>query len=1084
MPGFNVFTGNRLETLVEALAELLRTPLSSPLDQEIIVVQSKGMERWVSMELAERHGVCANCRFPFPNAFIRDIFRTVLHGSPEPSLFDPEVLTWRIMKALPSLMHEPAFKAIRLYFESGRSDLKRFQLSRRIADLFDQYLLFRPEMMNQWEQGKAGHWQAMLWRSLVEGQEGNHRAALAGKLFAALQRSAQAPSGVPRRISVFGISALPRFHIQLFASLAPFAHVNFFLMNPCKEYWGDILAASEMKKRTPDKAVPVEVLHMEKGNPLLASMGELGRDFFEMIQDFEVEEFSSYQEPTEDTLLNAVQKDILLLQERAEKKRVSPEDLSLQIHSCHSPMREVEVLRDQLLRMFEEDPGLLPKDILVMMPDIEVYAPYIQTVFDAPKEDGLRIPFTMADRSMRKEGGVGETFLNMLDLEGSRFGVVGVLSILENQAVRRKFGFSDEEVETVRRWVSETRIRWGFDGGHKMALGLPSFPQNTWRAGLERMLLGFAMPGRDEHLFSGILPYDPIEGGETRVLGCLVEFAENLFNRVTSLGRLRTLEAWHKELVELLTDFFDPGEETERELQAIRRMLDDLVASGSLSLYDEPVHLRILRSCLEQTLNQTGFGYGFMTGGVTFCAMLPMRSIPFKVICLLGMDSGAYPRQSKPLGFDYMARYPRRGDRSRRKDDRYLFLEAVLSARRKLYISYVGQSIQDNSIIPPSVLVSELMDYVEQGFEVQDRDIREHLHTRHRLHAFSPEYFKNHPRLFTYSAGNYEIARIVPSARKRPEPFVTTGLSEPDGTWRKVDLQGLCAFFSNPAKFLLNRRLGMYPGAGDAMAEEREPFDVQTLERYLLEESMLRRRLQGQDRKESFRLALASGKLPHGTVGQCVYENFSPGVERFVEQLRPLLEEQALETVEFEMDVGAFSLRGSLDRIYRDRMIRYRYARMKGKDFVAGWIHHLVLNGVRPEGYPRRTLLAGLSGKSARERKQCFYEFVPVDEAEKILEALLSRYWEGLRAPLHFFSESSWTYAGLRLGKEKPRETALEQARKTWEEDGWGRRGEVTDAYYQLCFREQDPIDETFEKTALEVFEPLLKHLKEKSNDR
>lgn len=1080
MANLRVFTSNRLEILADALADLVHSPLASPLDPEIIVVQSKGMERWVSLHLAERHGVCANCRFPFPNALIDDIFRRMLQDIPERSLFDPDVMTWRIMRVLPGLLKEPAFKTIRIYLESGPSDLRRFQLSQRIADLFDQYLLFRPEMLLQWEQGRAGHWQSLLWRRLLRGHEGEHRASLAEELFKAVEKGSSVPVGLPGRVSVFGISALPRFHVHVFAVLTRFAEVNLFLMNPCKEYWGEILAAPEMKKRVrSEKPVPEEELHMEKGNSLLASMGGLGRDFFEMIQDFEPEEYSFYKAPEKKNLLASIQRDILNLREREATESISVHDLSLQIHSCHSPMREVEVLRDQLLRMFEELPGLLPKDILVMMPDMETYAPYIQAVFDMPEEEDRRIPFSIADRSIRKEGGIGEAFLNILDLEGGRFGVTQTLNILESEAVRRKFGFSEQDLETARQWIADTRIRWGVDEKHKRELGLPPIGQNTWTAGLERLLLGFAMPGREEKVFSGILPYDSVEGGETRILGSLAEFAEKLFDRAASLGQLRTLQAWQMELSELLDDFFAPGEEAEREISLIRRILDEMAQAGRLSLFDEPVHLRVVRSYLEQRLDRTGFGFGFMTGGVTFCAMLPMRSIPFPVICLLGMDGDAYPRQSKPLGFDYMAKYPRRGDRSRRKDDRYLFLEAILSARERLYISYVGQSIQDNSTVPPSVLVSELMDYAEQGFEIPDHDVRQQLHTRHRLQAFSPEYFKNHPRRFTYSEENHEIARAITAGRKEPARFLSTGLSEPDETWRGVDLQGLCAFFSNPAQYLLTRRLGLYLEEEFSMIEEREPFEVNALERYLLEENMLRRRLQGRALNEHFRFALASGRLPHGTVGQCVYEGLSPGVERFVEELWPLIREHALAPVDFDIEAGAFSIAGCLERVFREGMVRYRYARIKGRDLIVNWIYHLILNAVRPEGYPRQTVFAGLSGKSGEERKGLFCEYAPVEEAAAILEGLMQRYWEGLRRPLRFFPESSWEYAKLRLSKEKSAEGALAKARVAWEGGGFSR-GEQEDPYYRLCFREQDPIDNTFEEIAVEIFEPLVKHLKEK----
>ena len=1078
-----VFTSNRLEILADQLAEGLGQPLPSPFDPEVIVVQSKGMERWIGLQLAERHGICANCRFPFPNAFVHEIFQTVLGTIPTRSVFDPDIMTWRIMTVLPSLIENPAFAPLRVYLSSGRSDLKRFQLAKRVADLFDQYLLFRPEMMFQWEKGKAAHWQALLWRQLVEGHEREHRAALAQAFFAAVEKSAAAPPGLARRISVFGISALPRFYLQVLDALSRFAQVNLFLLNPSKEYWGDILTAWEMKKHRPSrKPVSEESLHMERGNSMLASMGGLGRDFFEMIQECEAEEFSLYEAPAEDNLLGCIQRDILNLQERQETRQISAQDRSIQIHSCHSPMREVEVLRDQLLQMFERDPSLLPKDILVMMPDIERYAPYIQAVFDTLPDDERRIPFSIADQGVRKEGGISETFLGLLDLPASRFGVGRILNVLECKAVRSRFGFLDEDMETVRKWISETRIRWGIDERHKQALGLPPFPQNTWRAGLDRLLLGFALPGRDENLFSGILPYDPVEGNETRVLGSVVEFAQKLFSEARSLSQPRTLTGWQRDLVQLLDDFFESEEETEREIRVIRQMLDDLVEAGLLSSYEEELPLAVVSSYLESRLDQTGFGYGFITGGITFCAMLPMRSIPSRVICLLGMDSEAYPRQSSPLGFDLMARYPRRGDRSRRNDDRYLFLETILSARERLYISYVGQSIQDNSILPPSVLVSELIDYVEQGFGVPEGDMVEHLHTRHRLHAFSPEYFKNHPKLFTYSEENFKIAAISLTPRKEPEPFLSKGLCEPDETRRTVDLRSLCTFFSNPAKFLLRERLGIDLEEGFSLLEEREPFEVKTLERYLLEQDMLRRLLQGGSLEESSVLAAASGRLPHGAVGQAVYDDLSPGVENFSRNLSPWIAEKALEVVEFQIHVGTFSVKGSLEHVYKDRAIHFRYAGLKGRDLIVAWMHHLVLNRVRPQGFPRRTLVAGLSTNSGKPRRMLCYAFEPVEEGGEILEGLLNLYWEGLRRPLRFFPESSWIYAQERLSKKSASDASLKSARKVWE-GGWNR-GESQDLSYHFCFGEGDPLNLEFEEIALEVFEPLLAFLREEQGKK
>ena len=394
MSDLRLFTSNRLEALAEKLAETLSKPLSSPLEPEVIVVQSKGMEKWLSLHLAELHGICANCRFPFPNAFSHEVFKNVIPDLPEHSPFDPRIMTWRIMKLLPACITRPGFEKLKSYLRGIGESLKRFQLSERIADTFDQYLVFRPQMIFRWEKGLEDHWQAVLWRELILESGKKHRAALGKNFLEVIKAPSTSLKGFPERISVFGISALPRFHMQILAGISRFSQVNLFLMNPCREYWGDILSEWETKKttvRTSTQDLSIKELHLEKGNSLLASMGTLGRGFFNLITEFLYEESGSFKDPGQGTLLSCIQSDILNLHDREQKsegkKIIEQSDLSIQIHSCHSPMREIEVLHDQILEMFEKDPGLGPEDILVMTPDIETYSPYIHAVFDISTND-------------------------------------------------------------------------------------------------------------------------------------------------------------------------------------------------------------------------------------------------------------------------------------------------------------------------------------------------------------------------------------------------------------------------------------------------------------------------------------------------------------------------------------------------------------------------------------------------------------------------------------------------------------------------------------------------------------------------
>jgi exodeoxyribonuclease V gamma subunit len=1083
MKSLRLFTGNRLELLARALARVLESPLASPLEPEIIVVQSKGMERWLSMQLALHFGVCANYRFPFPNAFAYETFQNVFPDLPDSSIFDPKFLTWSIMSVLPRHLGAPGFETLEHYLDGPGGSLKHLQLSMRIAETFDQYILYRPDMITRWEAGDEDHWQAVLWRRLARGLEKKHRGALGRIFMEKILGTEPGTLALPQRISIFGISYLPPFHIQIFEGLSRLTEVNMFLLNPCREYWGDISSERDIGRlasREGSAELAPEELFLDKGNPLLASMGSLAKDFFELLMAFDCEETDLFRDPGNRHLLTIVQSDILNLRDRSRQSNdnglISEDDGSIQVHSCHSPMREVEVLYDHLLEMFERVTDLLPKDILVMAPDIETYTPFVQAVFDAPEDERRRVPYSIADRTMRKESQVADTFLALLNLWGERLTAPQVLGILESPPVHAKFGLTVSDLDVIVRWVRDVAIRWGADEQDRLQWSSNAFRENTWRGGLDRLLLGYAMPGQGEKLFGGILPYDHIEGSEAAVLGSLMEFVEQLLQGVASLKVPRTLDQWSEHLTNILSSFFLPSEDSKRELHSVRQVIGELGNIREVSGFSEPVHIRIIKWYLDKYLEREGFGHGFITGGVTFCSMLPMRSIPSRVICLMGMDVNSYPRQTKSPDFDLIARHPRPGDRSARNDDRYLFLESIISAREKLYISYTGQDCRDNSTIPPSVLVSELMDYLDRAFNLSHGDGPESLVIKHRLQPFSPAYFKGDRKLFTYSDGRLKEARCILNEKTRPPLLIPTVLSPPEEELRTVNIDQLCRFFANPARFLLDKRFGIVLEEKTSLLEETENFQLSGLEKYSLEQSLVESSLAGREPTDLFPSMKASGKLPHGTPGESAFRSMNRGVEAFARELGPYLLREQLEPLDIDLHFSGFAITGRIQSIFPERMVRYRYANLKAKDHLSLWIHHLVLNAVRKPGYPRKSIIAGLNFG-----KWYVLEYAPVEDSMEILDQLIEGYWNGLIKPLHFFPETSFKYAQLVLQKGKPPQEALARAESNWSGSDYNR-GESEEPHFDLCFRYGNPIDAEFQRISEEIFGPLLTCQKEVSD--
>ncbi|NTU58676.1 MAG: exodeoxyribonuclease V subunit gamma [Chlorobiaceae bacterium] len=1059
-----IYRSNRLEELGSAFGKLIASrPLTSPFMKETVVVQSRGMQRWLSMQLALRSGIWANGHYPFPNALVQNLFDMLGLERSDSSAYSKEAMSWSIMRILPGLSAEERFSPLRIYLQDDPDGLKLFQLAVKIADTFDQYTLFRPDILALWENGgndAAHEWQPELWRTLVRGNEssGRHRGSMKDEFCRKLLHGKVSPSLFPERLSLFGISYMPPFHIEMLAALATVTPVYLFLLSPTQEYWGDIVSRRALAAMNgSERELSTE------GNPLLASLGRSGLDFCDMVLDSGAIENDRYVEPDPDSLLHALQSDMLNLGGTGEEgvhPLPDPYDRSIQIHSCHSALREVEVLHDRLLDLLDNLPDLSPKDIVVMTPDIETYAPYISTVFGTTGDGVPYLPHTIADRTMLNEGAIASALLKLMDLYGSRFTAPSVFDLISSPPVSRRFGLDDDELDTVRRWVEETRIRWGMDENTRKMLNLPPYRENSWRAGLDRLLLGYAMTD-EGMLYEGILPYDVESEAET--LGKLADFVDAIEKLSARFDRTQSLESWRELFFWMLDIFVSPDAESERELAKIKEEIDKLSDLAERSLFDGELTAPVMISWLRSRLEQAEMGLGFMSGGITFCAMLPMRSIPFRVVAMIGMNDGAFPRQQRPPGFDLISRNPRKGDRSVRGDDRYLFLESILSARDVLYLSYIGQSIRDNSTIPPSVLVSELLDAIQRGFDFTgDETAESRLLLHHRLQGFNPAYFTKGTGLFSYSAENFR-ALAGRNSERVSVPFLDELLNEPSEELRSVTIDDLARFYANPSAWFLTNRLGLKPDSAVKPLEEREPFGADGLDAYLLRQELLQAIFDGGDPRALFPVFRSRGMLPPATHGEQVFLALLQEVEEFAGRVRECDSSGGTAEVAVDLELGLFRLSGKLERVSNDNQLFYRCARMKATDRIRSWISHLVLNAAL-NGAQGETLLVMLD-RSVR--------YHTVDNARVELEKLLGFYWQGLREPLPFFPRSSCAWAEKAGSNEDDR---LNAASKAWHDGYGGRDGEGSDPAFYRCFGDEAPFGERFRSIADALLIPMFEH--------
>jgi exodeoxyribonuclease V gamma subunit len=662
-----------------------------------------------------------------------------------------------------------------------------------------------------------------------------------------------APLGrLPRRIVLFGVSALPYQTLQAMASLARFTQVVIAVPNPCRYYWGDIIEGRDLLRAARHRhaargdvdlsAVPLEALHAHS-HPLLASWGRQGRDYIRMLDEFDTaSDLQGRQDKLRVDLFNDEQGETLLAQVQAavrdmlplaeHPRRAPPQtDRSIEFHVAHSVQREVEILHDQLLAMFAAEPALRPRDVVVMVPDIDVFTASIRAVFGQHRRHDPRfIPHEIGDVNDRSVNPLLVALEWLLRLPQQRCRQSEVRDLLDVPALARRFGLAADDLPTLGQWIEGAGVRWGLDSAHRAGLGLaPAGEQNAWMFGVRRMLLGYAAGNGGP--FAGIEPYSEVGGLDAALAGSLAQLIEALLAWRERLGAARSPVQWAEQARLLLAGFFSDRDEADRLTlarldDALGKWLETCEDAG----FDEQVPLATLREAWLGGLDEPSLEHQFVSGGVTFCTLMPMRAVPFRVVCLLGMNDGDFPRRASRADFDLLAMpgMARPGDRSRRDDDRYLMLEAVLAARDKLYISWVGRNVRDNSEQPPSVLVAQLRDYLQAGWQLE-------LGARttwHALQPFSRAYFER-GGLLTFAA-EWRAAHDEASAAVAvalPPYEVEQGF--------RLRLSTLAAFLRQPVRHFFRQRLGVHFADSAMVGEDEEPFQLDGLQRYALEDAML-----------------------------------------------------------------------------------------------------------------------------------------------------------------------------------------------------------------------------------------------------
>ena len=1027
----HIIHSNRVENLLDDLSYKIAIPHPQAgfLDGEVVLLDNPVLGKWLNLQLAGKNKIAANIQYVQLSRFFWDLARSLLSAYiPKHAPLDKVEMTWRLMGLLENeqILESTALKPVKAYLAGDKfTDLKRYQLAVSVADLFDQYLIYRPDWINKyWDKNKnitlAGEqapgslwqsseaWQKVLWAKMVEPLDDSnaphHRADILISLLKTLEGDLAANALKFHRLFVFGVTSMPESQIDLLMLLGKHIDISLYVLNPCEHEWFGIRShkqvikleqslwrkheADEVRRKREVTELSGELEFMEVGNPLLAGQAVQVQEFIELIyektdnyqEQSKIESFEGFEDPGQETLLDCIQKEILELQYRGEvaqlkdaggdrlsipEREFKPADQqfpSIHIHNCHSPQREVEVLHDQLLDLFNKDKSLRPRDVVVMMPKVAPYVPFINSVFESATNNH-RIKYHISDRTLQEESPILNSFETLLKLPDSRLPLSEILGLFEVPAVHRRFGLDRDAFEQLKSWLIASGARWGIDATHRKQTGLPAYSDFSWDFGMTRLLAGYAMQAdigsNDDNEISGLLqmtsseeteagfniiPMDEVEGGGAEVLDGFLRFWAALKVHRKQLRQSRSPAEWKVELEKLIEDFYRADDDDWRALNELRRGFDELelAADKANEWYKGKLPLEVIRAMIQPVLNQPGSKRHPWSEGVKFCSLLPMRGVPFKVVYLLGMNMDDYPRRIVPKSFDLMRNNYKPGDRSARTDDRWLFLEALLSARDAFYVSFVGQDMHRNEKREPSVVLSELIDYIRDGYGLPEgagvdepfakRELQGNsfLYTKHPLQPFNPSYFHpqegNDPsRLFSFKQQAYEVANGQLLARSSEPPSGDQRWQQAetleDAEVLDVNLDEFVKFFTQPWNAFFKKQ-GVGLSRYDEEVSDEELFELQLgLGSWKLRDSLLSQAARSQLEPSAGNLDLeiaslvahqkASGAWPIGSAAKKEIEKLKKLPPEYVFLLSGKNPESIQIDLPIELDLSAGNSTGS-----------------------------------------------------------------------------------------------------------------------------------------------------------------------------
>lgn len=1037
-----------MNTLSGALAEkLAETAPNDPFASQQIIVPNLDTARWFKLFAAEKNEIAANLECLLPAEWLWRQIRKIYPDLPEILPSDLQPMKWTLFELLSEPEQRKKFEQLDRYVMNQPEERRvqaLYQMAGQIASVFDEYLVYRPDMIIQWQQGQSGKedekWQAELWRLLNTRWKnfGNKKRKNRAELYQEVMTKLSDQSlETDDSIYLLNPGLMPLPIIKMLKKIGEISDLYLY-------------------------QIKVSMQSKENLNELIQTTGREQERVDEVISYLETNEVVDLQfEISNGSPLQSIQCSIL---EGDPVHEISPENGKIdgiEIKSCHSQLREIEVLHRFLLEKFEEDDSLRPDDILVATPDLDSYRPYIKAVFDQSDDDLPNIPYHAGYSHRNTETGIERTLIRLLNVVDSRFEFSDVMDLLMMKPVYQSYGISESDCHKLKGWIEENHVVWGMDANHRKEFDQPEAELQTWSSAVRRGWFGNLLGGQAGEFHQNTLLFLSIRTTNDQEIWAAFSGYLNTLNEMRKeLKRKRTCREWCSWLMSKMELLFDVHSLQSIEWQRVIRLIDQIHEQVSVAECKEHVPYAIFRSELNAMIDRQKASGALFSRGVTFSSMVPVRSIPFKVIALIGLNESTFPRKQTTPDFDLMAQNPLPGERNRKNEDRNLFLESIMAAGEIHYCSYIGQSPVDNEKIPPSTIVSEWVGILSGASGVESESIIE----RESLSGFSRSNFKskkNYSEVYLQTAKNIQADNNAIPGLKLDQPIPLEESDEP------IILDDLVRFYNNPIQWFLQKRFEVSLREPD---REKDEFNLDNLEYHLHFQRIFGWVLNGMSDQQIHEYLVDSGSVPIGWGGQREVLDLRKKAQIAISEMKAgdLNPEEV--SINISLGVGDEEIEGGIISYSKNRFVDVNPSGLSGKTAIRSWIPHLCVQ-LSSEFKEKSSML--FCDLKKGEPKLLFFK--PVDDPERMLNDLIDLYRKGLAKPQPFFPKSLYRYEERHRGGK---DDAFAKAASVFE-GGW-HRGEREDRFIRAFLGSEVSFKNEFLKERYRnVISRMIDHMEE-----